>query len=386
MEINRKRNIILIAILCLCVLAMILLSPTRLIIHVDAGIYQGIAARHGDDLSLFEAMDELHTASDKVDLWQLDGVDRQQMEDVASRYLNDAGQAKQSYILRFVLFFLFLFLIIVCVALLHRIKTLLLSIGALIMIFPFYWMISSSLKTAGEMSVFPPSMVPNNWLNFSNYGIAWATAPFATYFLNSIVVCVLSVGIVMLTTVLAAFAFSRLQFPGRDLLFTLLLSMMMVPFELLVITNYQTIIKVGLNDTLAALVLPFTSSIFYTYILRNFFMSVPDSLYYSAQVDGSSNWQYLWKVMVPIAAPSLVTILLLNAMASWNSFMWPKLIISKDAVRTLPWALVTFTTEVGIHYELIMAAATMVVLPMILLFLFARKQIVRGVARGGIKG
>ena len=199
-------------------------------------------------------------------------------------------------------------------------------------------------------------------------------------------VCFSSVVLVMFTTILAAYAFSRLQFPGRDLLFTLLLSMMMVPFELLVITNYQTTVRLNLYDSIPALILPFTSSIFYTYILRNFFMSVPDSLYYSAQVDGSSNWQYLWKVMVPIAMPSMVTILLLNAMASWNSFMWPKLIISTDRVRTLPWALVTFTTEAGSHDELIMAAATMVVLPMLILFLFARKQIVRGVARGGIKG
>ena len=263
---------------------------------------------------------------------------------------------------------------------------LVLIIGAVIMIFPFYWMLTSSLKTVSEMTVFPPKMLPKNWTNFSNYAKAWNTAPFARYFINSVVVCVSSVCVVMFTTVLAAFAFSRLKFPGRDLLFTLLLSMMMIPFELLVITNYQTIVKVGLYDTLYALVLPFTSSIFYTYILRNFFLSIPDSLYYSAQVDGSGNWHYLWKVMMPIARPSLITILLLNAMASWNSFMWPKLIIAHDEFRTLPYGLFTFTTEANSHNEIIMAAATMVVLPMLILFLFARKQIVRGVARGGIKG
>ena len=162
--------------------------------------------------------------------------------------------------------------------------------------------------------------------------------------------------------------------------------MMMVPFEMLVITNYQTIVKVGLNDTLYALVLPFISSIFYTYILRNFFQSIPSGLYWSARVDGCTNWRYLWKVMVPIARPSLVTIILLNALASWNSFMWPLLVIKSDLNRTLPFGLYTFTTEVGAHNELLMAASSVVVLPMILLFLFARKQIVRGVARGGIKG
>ena len=263
---------------------------------------------------------------------------------------------------------------------------LLLILGALIMVFPFYWMIASSFKTAAEMNLFPPRMAPSNWFNFDNYVTAWHTAPFGTYFLNSIVVCFCSVGVVMFTTILAAFAFSRLKFPGRDLLFTLLLSMMMIPFELLVITNYQTMVKLGIYDTLYALVLPFTSSIFYTYILRNFFMSIPDSLYYSAQVDGSSNWKYLWKVMVPIARPSLVTILLLNAMASWNSFMWPLLVIKSTPKRTLPFGLYAFTTEAGAAQELIMAASTVVVLPMIVLFLFARKQILRGVARGGLKG
>ena len=152
------------------------------------------------------------------------------------------------------------------------------------------------------------------------------------------------------------------------------------------ITNYTTIVKMKLVNTLTALWIPWITSVFYTTILKNFFDSVPDSLYYSAKIDGCSNWNYLWKVMVPIASPSLVTILLLNAMASWNSFMWPKLVISRDEVRTLPWALITFTTEVGSHYELIMSGATLVVLPMLILFLFARKQIVRGVARGGIKG
>ena len=261
-----------------------------------------------------------------------------------------------------------------------------LLIGAFVMVFPFYWMITSSLKTSSEMNIFPPHMLPGNWLNFDNYVEAWHTAPFATYFVNSVIVCVVSVGVVMFTTILAAFAFSRLKFPGRDLLFTLLLSLMMIPFELLVITNYQTIVKLNLHDSLYALILPFTSSIFYTYILRNFFMSIPESLYYSAQVDGSSNWNYLWKVMVPIARPSLVTIILLNAMASWNSFMWPKLIIAHPEFRTLPYGLYVFTTDSGSHNEIIMAAATMVVLPMLILFLFARKQIVRGVARGGIKG
>ncbi|MBO2516214.1 MAG: ABC transporter permease [Clostridiales bacterium] len=256
------------------------------------------------------------------------------------------------------------------------------------MIFPFYWMITGSLKTLEETTRFPPNFVPANWFNYENYVDVWKTSnvPFTTYYMNSIIVCAGSVCAVMVTTVLAAYAFARLQFPGRDVIFTLLLSMMMIPFELLVITNSQTIVRLGMKNELTSLIVPFISSIFYTYILRNFFMSVPDSLYSAATVDGCSNWSYLWKVMFPIARPSLVTILLLNAMASWNSFMWPQLVISEPAKRTLPWALTCFQTEAGAKDNVLMAAATLVVLPMLIMFLFARKQIVSGVSRGGIKG
>ncbi len=268
----------------------------------------------------------------------------------------------------------------------HALFYLLLAAGMCVMVFPFYWMISSSFKTSGEMNLFPPTMAPRSWFNISNYETAFGTAPFARYFLNSLAVTAGSVAATAVTTILGAFAFSRLKFPGRELIFSLLLSMMMVPFEMVVITNYQTIVKVGLNDTLFALVIPFTSSIFYMYILRNFFQTIPDGLYWSARVDGCTNWRYLWKVMVPIARPSLVTILLLNGLASWNSFMWPLLVIKTDQHRTLPFGLYTYTTEVGANNELLMAASAVVVLPMILLFLFARKQIIKGVARGGIKG
>ena len=268
----------------------------------------------------------------------------------------------------------------------RAVRYVLLALGALIMVFPFYWMLASAFKTSAEMSLFPPAMSPANWLNYRNFVVAFETAPFARYFMNSALVALSSVLVTALTTILGAFAFSRLKFPGKEILFSLLLSMMMVPFEILVITNFQTIVKIGLSDTLYALVLPFTSSIFYTYILRNFFSSIPDGLYWSARVDGCSNWRYLWKIMVPIGRPALMTIVLLNAMASWNSFMWPLLVIKQDLNRTLPFGLYSFTTEVGANNELLMAASSVVVLPMIILFFFARKQIVNGVARGGIKG
>ena len=257
--------------------------------------------------------------------------------------------------------------------------------GAAVMLLPFFWMFTSAFKTNVEINRFPPTWLPKS-LNIGNFKTAFSKAPFGKYFLNSIIVMICSVSLTGFTTILGAFAFSRLKFPGREVVFSLMLSLMMIPFEMLIITNYTTVVDLKLYDTIDALILPFTSSIFYTYILRNFFKSVPDSLYYSARIDGASNWTYLWKVLVPMARPSLVTIMLLNGLASWNSFMWPMYVISKAANRTLPWGLQTFTTEAGSYPGQLMAASTVVVLPVIVLFLFARKYIVRGVARGGIKG
>ncbi|MEA5018352.1 MAG: carbohydrate ABC transporter permease [Erysipelotrichaceae bacterium] len=261
----------------------------------------------------------------------------------------------------------------------------LLMCGACIMIFPFLWMILSSLKTQVEVSTIPPTLLPSR-VTFENYLFALKTAPFARYFLNSLIVTVACVAITMFTTILAAFAFSRLRFPGRDIVFAALIAMMMIPFEMLIITNYTTIARWGLMDNLIALIIPFTASIFYTYILRNFFLSIPDSLYYSAKVDGSSDWKYLWWVMVPIAKPTIITIALLNTIAAWNSFLWTVLVINSTSNRTLPFGVFVFIAEGGVRYERLMAAATIVVLPMIFLFLFARKYIVAGVSKGGIKG
>ncbi len=260
-----------------------------------------------------------------------------------------------------------------------------LTIGALIMVFPFYWMFIGGLKSASEVASFPPVWWPSK-LMFENYKTAWNYAPFGTYLVNSLITVLSSITVTTFTTIIAAFAFSRLKWKGRDTVLTLLLAMMMVPFEMLVITNYMTIAKLGLIDTKWALIIPFTSSIFYTYILRNFFVSISDSLYNSARIDGCSNWKYLWRVMVPIARPSLVTIILLNGLASWNSFMWPLLVVNSKVNRTLPLGLYAFVTEAGTHFELMMAASTLIVLPAIILFLFARKYIVQGVARGGLKG
>ena len=260
-----------------------------------------------------------------------------------------------------------------------------LTLGAITMVFPFYWMITGAFKSGTEIISFPPVWFPTSFA-LTNFVEAFERAPFLSYFINSVVAMVGSVSICSFTTIVGAFAFSKLDFPFKNVLLALLLGLMMVPFEMIVITNFRTIIDLGLYDNILALIVPFTSSIFYMYILKGFFDSIPDSLYQAARVDGCSNWKYLWRVMVPIAKPSLVTITLLNAIASWNSFLWPTLaVLSKDN-KTLPFGLYAFMDEAGGKMELIMAAATIVILPMIIIFLFARKQIVNGGARGGLKG
>lgn len=257
--------------------------------------------------------------------------------------------------------------------------------GSFVMIFPFLWMFLSSFKTMQEVIVFPPKLFPSH-ISFENYKKAFSMAPFGRYFFNSVVVMIGSVCCTTTTSILAAFAFSRLKFPGKSVIFSFLISLMMIPFEMLIMTNYTTIVKLKLFNTLPALLLPFVASIFYTYILKNFFDTVSDSLYYSARIDGASNWKYLWRILVPLAKPSIFTIVLLNALSSWNSFMWPLYITSDFHSRTLPYGLQVFTTEAGSFQELLMAASTIIVLPMILLFIFARKYIVNGVAHGGLKG
>ena len=261
----------------------------------------------------------------------------------------------------------------------------LLTVGAVIMVFPFLWMILSAFKTPAEIYATPPVWIPASF-SFENFVSALHTAPFLRYFLNSLFVTFCIVTLTTITTILAAFAFSKLSFPGRKAIYSSLIILMMVPFELLVVTLYSIITKLHLVDTIWALILPFTSSIFYTYILKNFFDGVPNALYHSAKVDGASDWFYLWHVLVPVAKPSLVTIILLDAISCWNSFFWPLLVTNTTEKRTLQLGLYSFMSEGGVHYEKLMAAATMVVLPMIILFIFLRKKIISGVASGGIKG
>jgi len=273
----------------------------------------------------------------------------------------------------------------------NRIATVLiyvfLTLGAIIMLFPFFWMISGSLKTLKEIQ--SPDIVwwPEHmqWKNFAEV-LTMKSNPFGIYFKNSIIVSVLNTVFTLLTTILAAFAFSKLEFKGRDRLFNLLLGTMMVPSQMYLITNFITITKMGLYNSLWAQILPYTASIFYIYLLRQFFNQIPNQLYLAAKVDGCSDWKFLWTIMVPNAKSCLVTISLFNFIASWNAYLWPMMVTGDVGKRVLSIGLQYFTGEAGIQYQLMMAGATIVVLPLIVIYLVFQDYIIQGIARGGLKG
>lgn len=257
---------------------------------------------------------------------------------------------------------------------------------AIIMLFPFFWMITGSVKSYNEITANPLVIIPTQW-KFSNYSEALALAPFDIFFKNTMIVSFSNSAITLVTTILAAFAFARLEFKGKRILFMILLATLMIPSQLLIITNYKTVtVNLKLSDTLAALIVPYTASAFYIYLLRQFFMAIPDELYYASKVDGCNDWTYLWKIMVPNSKNALITIAIFNWVASWNSFLWPLLVTNSVEKRVLAIGLKYFSSEAGTDYHLLMAAGTIVVLPLLILYIFARKYILEGVARGGIKG
>ena len=263
----------------------------------------------------------------------------------------------------------------------------LLLLGSLVMLFPFFWMISGSLKTIREIT--SPEIIwwpeEAQWSNYTEV-LTMKTNPFGIYFKNSILVAVANTVFTLFTTILAAFAFSRLEFKGRDKLFSILLATMMVPSQMYIITNFITITRMNLYDSLWAQIIPYTASVFYIYLLRQFFNQIPDQIYLAAKVDGCSDWKYLWEMMVPNAKSSLVTIGLFNFIASWNAYLWPLMVTGNINKRVLSIGLQYFASESGTAYHLMMAGATIVVLPLIIIYLVFQKYIIQGIARGGLKG
>ena len=262
-----------------------------------------------------------------------------------------------------------------------------LAVMALIVLFPFYWMIISSLKTLAEYRQ-PTSTFWPQTMMWNNYADAFTTANLGQLFLNTAYVGIVSTLLSLVITVLSAFAFARLEFKGREALFGLLLSTMMIPGELFTITNYLTVTQIGWMDTFEALIIPFLVSIFYIYLLRQNFMQIPNELDLAAKVDGCGDLKYLWKVMIPLALPTLISITILKMMGAWNSYVWPNLVTSTDAHRLITNGLRNaFSDSTGdVNYPVQMAAVAIVSAPLFLVFVFLRKYIMAGVSRSGIKG
>ena len=262
-----------------------------------------------------------------------------------------------------------------------------LSLMALIVLFPFYWMISSSLKSLAEYRMSVPTFWPKTVM-LGNYAEAFTTANLGRLFLNTMYVGIVSTLLSLVITVLSAFAFARLEFKGRDTMFGAMLATMMIPGELFTITNYSTVTQLGWIGTFEALIYPFLVSVFYIYLLRQNFMQIPNELYLAAKVDGTSDLKYLWKVMIPLALPTLISITILKMMGAWNSYVWPRLVANDEAHRMITNGLRNAFTDTSgdVNYPVQMAAVAIVSAPLFLVFLFLRKYIMSGVSRSGIKG
>ena len=258
---------------------------------------------------------------------------------------------------------------------------------ALIVLFPFYWMIISSLKSLDEYRWNIPTLWPTKFI-LANYAEAFEAASLSQLFLNTAYVGIISTLLSLVITGLSAFAFARLEFKGKDAMFGALLATMMIPGELFTITNYATVNSFGWMKSFTVLIVPFLVSVFYIYLLRQNFLQIPNELYLAAKVDGTSDLKYLWKVMVPLAMPTLISITILKMMGAWNSYVWPRLVANDDAHRLITNGLRNaFTTTTGdVNYPVQMAAVAIVSAPLFLVFLFLRKYIMQGVSRSGIKG
>jgi len=263
-----------------------------------------------------------------------------------------------------------------------------LTFWAILVLFPFYWMVLTSVKSYGAYNA---EWIPQLYTlspTLENYLEAFSAVPLADYFLNTVIFTVLTTLLMLFVTVFAAFAFARLDFPGRDLAFTLFLSLMMIPTELVVITNFVTVTNLDLRNSFPGLILPSVTSVFYIYLLKENFAQVPDELYYAAKADGTSDFKYLWKVLIPICRPTIITITILKIIECWNSYVWPRL-ITDDPNFFLVSNGIQEIRENGFGRENIpamMAAVVVISVPLILLFLIFRKKIMAGVARGGTKG
>lgn len=263
-----------------------------------------------------------------------------------------------------------------------------LAVWAFFVLFPFYWMLLTSVKSYASYS---SEYIPKFFTlspTLQNYADAFTAVPLAKYFLNTLFFTVATTALMLIVIIPAAFAFARLNFRGKNALFTLFLSLMMIPNELVIITNYTTVTNLDLRNTFLGLILPSVTSVFYIYLLRESFAQIPDELYYAAKVDGTSDLKYLLRVMLPICRPTIITVTILKVIECWNSYVWPRLVTDDEAYYLVSNGIQEIR-ENGFGRENIpamMAAVVVISVPLIVLFLIFRKKIMEGVARGGTKG
>lgn len=259
-----------------------------------------------------------------------------------------------------------------------------LIVGAVSILFPFFWMLSTSLKTPLESVKFPPTFVPQSW-QFSNYAEAWSKVNFTRYFLNTIFITICTLAGVLITSILAAYSFARLDFKGRELIFVSFLGIMMIPMPVYIVPGYLILQSFGWIDTYYAQIVPWIANVFSIFLLRQHFKTIPKDLYDAAVIDGYSDLGFLFKVVVPLSKPALVTISIFTIISSWNSFIWPLVVTNSDAIRPVQVGLAYFIQEQSTDYTLLMAASTFVILPLIILFFAAQKQIIASYSRSGLK-
>ncbi len=261
---------------------------------------------------------------------------------------------------------------------------LVLTAGAAVMLLPFIWMLSTSVKTLSEALSIPPIWIPSRF-HWENYVNAWNAAPFGRYFFNSAFIAVTTTVGEVITTVFAAYAFAKMNFFGKGFLFTLLLGTLMIPGQMLLVPNYVTIKRLGWYNTYWALIIPWIVSVFGIFLLRQFFRTIPDELWDSARIDGCSRLRFIWQIVVPLAKPGIATVALFKFIGSWNAFLWVLIMTDKVELRTVPVGLRFFMSDMGTDYPLLMAAATLAIVPILILFFVAQRQFIQGIARTGLK-
>jgi len=256
--------------------------------------------------------------------------------------------------------------------------------SVVVILLPYYLMVSTSFKPLREIFTDPFTWIPSR-LAWENYVDAWNHAPFGRYFLNSTIISVSETFGVLITSALAAYAFSRMRFRGREVLFVIFLGTLMVPGEVQLVPNFITIVRLGWLNTYYALIIPWLASVFGIFFLRQFFATIPQELQDAATMDGASHWTFLWRVVIPLSTPALITVALLTFLGSWNALTWPLIVTNSPEMRPIMVGLLSFQNEWGTQPRLLMAAATFSVLPILLLFFILQRYFIQGIARAGIK-